>query len=223
MRGNRMHYSALNQYDALYESEGSDAALAALACGYEADVLEMLPPLLDFNRAGLEYHNAGTKIIDVCRYYWQTRDAAGVQKLRPKWEREVERLVANRTGENGLFPKERYCGDISTQVHSLNVNAKAWRALRDLSAVLKDMKETGEAERLAAIAAEFRQQVLSAIAKSVNRTTNHTLCTDRVDGSRTGARPDHPGPNRQLLEYHHWLYDCQRDLSTRFRGRNLDT
>ena len=172
MRGNRMNYSALNQYDALYESEGSDAALAALAWGYEPDVLDMLPPLLDFKRAGLEYHNAGTKLINVCRYYWQTRDVAGFQKLRPKWEREVNRLVDNRTSEHGLFPKERYCGDISTQVHSLNVNAKAWRALRDLSAVLADLKEVEEAKRLAGIAAKFRQQVLQAIDKSINRTTN---------------------------------------------------
>lgn len=171
MRGSRIHYSALNQYDSLYESEGSDAALAVLSWGYEADVLEMLVPLLDFKRAGLEYHNAGTKLLNVCRYYWQTRDKVGVNKLRPKWQLEVDRLVNMRTSGNGLFPKERYCGDISTQVHSLNVNAKAWRALRDFSAVLKDMEEPKEAERLAAIAAEFRQTVLSAIEKSVVRST----------------------------------------------------
>lgn len=172
MRGARPHYSALNQYDALYESEGSDAALAALAWGYETDVFEMLDPLLDFKRAGLEYHNAGTKLLNVCKYYWQTRDTSGVRKLRPKWEREVARLVDNRTSEHGLFPKERYCGDISTQVHSLNVNAKAWRALRDWSAVLKDMHADEEADQLARLAADYRQVVLKAIDRSVNRTTD---------------------------------------------------
>ncbi len=172
MRGDRIHYSALNQYDALYESEGSDALLAALAWGHEAEGRRMLEPLLDFHRKGLEYHNAGTKILDVCRYYWQTRDAEGVRKLRSRWEPEMKRLVDNRTSLNGLFPKERYCGDISTQVHSLNANAKAWRALRDLSAVLGDMKESEESIRLTTISKEFRSTVLEAIAKSINRETD---------------------------------------------------
>ncbi len=171
MRGNRIHYSALNQYDALYESEGSDALLAALAWGHGSEVRTMIEPLLDFHRKGLEYHNAGTKILNVCRYYWQTRDAQSVRELRSRWEPEVRLLVENRTAPNGLFPKERYCGDISTQVHSLNANTKAWRALRDLSAVLADINEMEESLRLKGIASEFRKTVLDAIAKSVHRET----------------------------------------------------
>ena len=46
MRGNRIHYSALNQYDSLYESEGSDALLAALVWGHESEVRQMIEPLL---------------------------------------------------------------------------------------------------------------------------------------------------------------------------------
>ncbi len=172
MRGNRINYSALNQYDALYESEGSDAALAALVWGYESDVLDMLKPLFDFKRKGLEYHNAGTKLINLCRYYWQTRDIESVEKLRPRWEPEMRLLLENRTAENGLFPKERYCGDISTQVHSMNVNSKAWRALRDLSEVLKDMGHFEESSKLATIAAEFRTTVLKAIESSVQRSAD---------------------------------------------------
>ena len=167
MRGNRIHYSALNQYDSLYESEGSDALLAALVWGHESEVRQMIEPLLDFQRKGLEYHNAGTKILNICRYYWQTRDAEGVRQLRGRWEPEARRLIENRTAPNGLFPKERYCGDISTQVHSLNANAKAWRALRDLSTVLADLDEMEESNRIAAIAGEFRKIVLNAIATHV--------------------------------------------------------
>ena len=172
MRGNRMHYSALNQYDSLYESEGSDAALAALAWGCEADTRLMLEPLFDFQRKGLEYHNAGTKILNLCHYYWQTRDADSIQKLRPRWDKEAKLLVQSLATENGLFPKERYCGDISTQVYNLNANAKAWRALRDLSAVLADVGAETEAASYRKTAADFRQVVLSAIDKSVRRDTS---------------------------------------------------
>lgn len=172
LNGDRIHYSAGNQYDKLYEAEGSDAALAMMSWGYESDMRRMIPPLLDFTRKGLEYHQAGHKIDDICRYYWQTRDAAFVHAMRSRWEAEVNRIIAGRTNEHGLFPREQYCGDISTPVYSLNSNAKCWAALRDLSAVLRDLGERAEAERLAAIAAEFRRNILAALDRSIRRETD---------------------------------------------------
>jgi hypothetical protein len=115
INGDRMHYSAGNQYDKLYEAEGSDAALGMLLWGYEADARRLIPPLLDFTRKGLEYHQAGHKIDDICRYYWQTRDAAFVRAMRPRWDKEVARILSGRTNEHGLFPREQYCGDIATR------------------------------------------------------------------------------------------------------------
>ena len=169
INGDRIHYSAGNQYDKLYESEGSDAMLAMLVWGYERDARRLILPLLDFTRKGLEFHQAGFKLIDVCRYYWQTRDASVLTAWRSRWEKEAQRLVNNRTAEGGLFPKEQYCGDIHTFVYSLNANAKAWRAIRDLSAVLANAGETAEAKRYADVAAEFKKPILAALEKSVRR------------------------------------------------------
>ncbi len=171
IKGDRMHYSAGNQYDQMYAAEGSDAALAFMWWGYEADMRRLMVPLLDFTRKGLEYHQAGFKINDVVRYYWQTRDAETVRALRPRWEKEVRLLIDNRTGPHGLFPAERYAGDISTPAQTVNANAKAWRAIRDLSTMLVAMGEPAEAERYATVAREFRQVVLAAVAQSVNRKT----------------------------------------------------
>lgn len=169
INGDRIHYSAGNQYDRLYEAEGSDAALAFLTWGYESEMRRLMVPLFDFTRKGLEFHQAGFKINNLCQYYWQTRDAAAVKELRPRWEKEARRLVDNRTGEHGLFPKEQYCGDIHTPVQSVNVNAKAWRALRDLSAVLAAVGQKTEAEEYAKVAGAFRKTVLTAIDKSARR------------------------------------------------------
>ena len=149
LKGDRMHYSAGNQYDQLYEAEGSDAALALLLWGYEEEMRRTLVPLLEFTRKGLEYHQAGLKLNDVCRLYWQTRDAPYVTSLRPRWSAEVQRILDGRSGTHGLFPQEQYCGDIKTPVHSLSAVAKAWRAVRDLSAVLEDMDDDAESHRLA--------------------------------------------------------------------------
>ena len=132
----QLRYSTGNQYDRIYSAEGSDAAMALLDWGYEREVRRLMGPLFDFTRKGLELHQASFKINNVVRYYWQTRDASVVRELRPRWEPEAERFIRDRTGPNGLYPKEQYCGDIFTPVQSLNVNAKAWRAMRDLGALL---------------------------------------------------------------------------------------
>jgi len=172
LNGDRIHYSAGNQYDGLYESEGSDAMLAMLVWGYETDSRRMIVPLLDFTRKGLEFHQAGFKLNDVTRYYWQTRDVATVKELRPRWEKEAQRLVNNRTGENGLFPKEQYCGDIHTFCYSLNANSKAWRAIRDLGAMLDAVGEKADAKHYNDVAADFKKPILAAMEKSISHKTS---------------------------------------------------
>lgn len=171
VNGDRIHYSAGNQYEKLYEAEGSDAMLALLWWGFERDARRLIPPLLEFTRAGLEIHQAGFKLLNVCHYYWQTRDTAALAAWRSLWEKEMERLLHGRTEPNGLFPKEQYCGDIHTPVSSLNANAMAWRALRDLGAVLAETGDAATAQRLAADAASFRTTILDAVGKSVRRDT----------------------------------------------------
>src|ERR1043166_4349286 len=76
-------------------------------------------------------------------------------------------IFLSRTNEHGLFPKEQYCGDIATPVYSLNSNAKCWAALRDLVPVLKEIGENAEADRIAAMAAEFHKNILAGLDKSI--------------------------------------------------------
>jgi hypothetical protein len=189
INGDRIHYSAGNQYDRLYEAEGSDAALAMMSWGYEQDMRRLMTPLLEFTRKGLEFHQAGFKIMDVCRYYWQTRDGATVRALRPRWEKEARLLVEGRTGPHGLFPPERYAGDISTPVQPVNANAHAWRALRDLGAVLADLGESSEARRYTDVAREFRKTVLTAIEASTRRKTNPPFVPVALFGDEPAHTP----------------------------------
>lgn len=187
IHGDRMHYSAGNQYERLYQGEGSDAALALLLWGHDREMRRLIGPLLDFTRRGLEIHQAGFKLTNVARLYWQTRDGEAVRALRPKWAPEVTRLTEGRTGPHGLYPAERYTGDISTPVQAVGANAQAWRALRDLAAMLAELGETAEAERLGAIAAEFRGTVRAAIDASVRRETSPPF----VPVALRGAEPAH--------------------------------
>jgi hypothetical protein len=122
-------------------------------------------PLLDFVRDAIKFNQAGQKLDDLVRYYWQTRDADFIRSTRPKWDKEIKRILDSR-GENGLLQREQYCNDIPTPVFSLNSNGKCWRGLRGMSAVLSDMGEGSESAQLAKTAAEFRHAILAAVQKS---------------------------------------------------------
>lgn len=182
INGDKTNYSAGNQYEKLYEAEGSDAIQALLSSGFEKETRLLMIPLFDFTRKGLELHHASFKIGNLCQYYWQTRDQLVVNELRPKWEKEIQLLDVNRTGANGLYPPEQYCGDIHTFVQSLNVNANAWRAMRDMGAVLSETGDLKEASHLSKEAAIFRQVVLNAVNNSISTKTEPPFVPIALNG-----------------------------------------
>lgn len=169
LKDDRANYSAGNQYERLYQAECGDTARAFLLWGYDRDTLPMLSHQFDYTRANLEFHNAGFKLQQFAHYFWLTRDTNGVGLLRPKWEKEIKLIVDGREPHSGLFPKERYCGDIAEHVYSLNPNANCWRGLRDFAAVLAEIGQTAEATRLTGIARDFRAAILKAVETSEYR------------------------------------------------------
>ena len=185
----QLRYSTGNQYDQIYAAEGSDAVMALLDWGYAPEVRRLIEPLFDFTRPGLELHQASFKLNNLVRYVWQTRDTSAVPQLRSRWETEIDRFVRGRTGPGGLYPKERYCGDIATPVQSLNVNTKAWRALRDFGALLAELGEAAAAGRYLDDAAAFRPVVLQAIERAVDRSTTPPFVPIALDGGEPAHQP----------------------------------
>jgi hypothetical protein len=167
--GDRMHYSAGNAYDHLYEGECGDAVRALLLYGYTDDARRMVGPLLDFQRQATRFHVAGHKLQLLTHYYWVTRDAEYVRAKEPVWKAVVDLIVTNRRADNGLLPPDNYAGDINQKVFALNSNANCWRGLRDLAAVLDDLGEHDRARDLAREAEAFRKAILAAAAKSERR------------------------------------------------------
>lgn len=164
--GDRMHYSAGNAYDHLYEAECGDAVRSLLLFGQRAEARKMVGPLLDFDRKATRFHVAGHKLQLIAHYYWATRDRDYVEQTRPKWEGVVDFIRTSRKTDNGLLPKDRYAGDVQTEVYSLNSNAACWRGLRDMAAVLEDLGEKGKSAELRKEADSFRKAILDAVAKS---------------------------------------------------------
>ena len=197
LNGDRMLYSAGNQYEGLYVHEGSDAVRSLMLYGHLDDGPPLMRPIFDSRRKGLEFHRAGYKLQMLAHYYWLTRDAAFLKSDRGRWEREVKVLLDGRDPETGLLRREQYCGDIPTLVVSLNSHANGWRGLRDMSAVLADAGEKDEADRLAKEAAAFRKVILAAVAKSVRRDVSPPFVPnalfgdeapyDRITGTKMGS------------------------------------
>jgi hypothetical protein len=167
--GDRMHYSAGNAYDHLYEAECGDAVRSLLLFGHVDDARKMIGPLLDFNRQATRFHVAGHKLQLLAHYYWVTRDQKYLDEVRAKWEPVVQFVRESRKTDNGLLPKDRYAGDIAEQVYSLNSNTACWRGLRDMAAVLEDLGEKEKAADLKKEAAEFRKAILDAVTKSEDK------------------------------------------------------
>jgi hypothetical protein len=165
----RMHYSAGNAYDHLYEAECGDAVRALMQYGQLADARRMIGPLLTFNRTATRFHVAGQKLQLLADYYWTTRDADYVREKREAWQAAVELIRSNRQESNGLLPADNYAGDIKQQVLSLNSNANCWRGLRDMAAVLADMGEENTAAELRQYCHNFRNAIHDAAAKSESR------------------------------------------------------
>jgi hypothetical protein len=169
--GDRPHYSAGNAYDHLYEGECGDTLRSLLVFGQTEFGPGMLKTMLEFNRKVTQYHVAGQKLQLLAFFYWITRDAATIRKLEPQWRPSVDLILNNRQKDSGLLPKDRYAGDIATQVYSLNSNANCWRGLHDLAAVLDEIGSTDEARKLREVAAEYRTAIIRAVDKSERRDT----------------------------------------------------
>src|SRR5262245_3367465 len=196
--GDRMHYSAGNAYDHLYEGECGDAVRSLMLFGQTADARKMVGPLLDFNRQATRFHVAGHKLQLLAHYYWVTRDKEYLRENQARWEPVIKFIRESRKTENGLLPKDRYAGDIAEQVYSLNSNAACWRGLRDMAAVLEDLGEKETVAELRKEAAEFRKVILDAVAKSEDKAAKFIPISllanekphDALTATRTGSYYD---------------------------------
>ena len=74
-------------------------------------------------------------------------------------------------------------------VQSLNANAKGWRALRDLGALLAELGEKEAAAHYTAVAEAFRPVVLRAVERAAVRTTTPPFIPIALDGGEPAHDP----------------------------------
>jgi hypothetical protein len=164
--GDRMHYSAGNAYDHLYEGECGDATRAMMLFGQVADARRFIGPLLDFPRQDTKFHVAGHKLELLAHYFLVTRDKDYMAEKAPVWNKVIDLIVNNRQKSNGLVLPDRYAGDINKPVFSLSSNSACWRGLRDMAVVLHDLGDHEKAAKLEAECKDYKAAILAAVAKS---------------------------------------------------------
>jgi hypothetical protein len=209
IRGDQMNYSAGNQYSRQYAHESGDALRGMAVWGHAKDLTRTLRPLFVYRRPNIEYHDAAFKLRDLSETYFLTRDRRMMDDLRPLWQKEIDLILKGRSAETGLLPREKYCSDIDTRIRSNNANAQCWRGLRDMGLVLEEIGDHEQAKKLAAVAAEYRKQVLAAIDKSTVRTVKPPFVPIAMDGEE--PVPD-PITGTRLGSY--WNLVVQSLLST---------
>ncbi len=189
LKGDETNYSAGNQYAKMYVGEGGDAIKALALWGYKDDARRLLAPLMDYKRDDLLFHQAGKKLQLLSDYYWLTHDASWFAEQKKRTAVQVDRLVDGREKDTGLAPRESYCGDIHTQVYSLNSNANGWSGLHHFSAALEDMGDHAEAKMLEESAKEWEPKLRDAVAKSIRKDVKPTFVPMALFGDEKPYNP----------------------------------
>lgn len=169
--GDRMNYSTGNAYAKLYQGECGDSLMSVLLYGHEKAARSMLRPIMEFYRENTRFHVSGHKLQLLSQYYWETRDADAVRANQDMWQRSLDLILNNLEADGGLLPKDRYAGDLSEEVYSLNSNAACWRGIRDFAAVLDELGDHDRARGLFNVAAGYRKAILAAVDKSICKET----------------------------------------------------
>jgi hypothetical protein len=197
LSGDHLNYSASNQYARKYAHESGEALRSLVVWGHSDSARRTVRPLFVYRRPNIEYHDGAFKLRLLADTFFVTRDEALVRDTRPLWQAEVDKILAARDASTGLLPREKYCSDIDTPVHSSNANANCWRGLRDMALVLEDIGDREQAARLSAIAADYRRTILDAIARATVRAVDPPFVPialggeepvpDPITGTRLGS------------------------------------
>jgi hypothetical protein len=165
--GNTVNYSAGNQYQTEYITEGSRTFGGCLLFGFAAECRPMLLSLLDHSIPEHKYAVTGWKLRALAQYYWLTRDAEFLRANRARWEPLIPLIIDNLDLQTGLTPKDFYATDIPQPVWNLKTNATCWRGLRDMAAVLREIGEPNP--DLESRVQQYRQTIFKAVDQSIQR------------------------------------------------------
>ena len=199
LSGDEMRYSAGQSIcQALHRRRRRHDPRDVAVRPHSTEAKKLMPPQFAYTRKGLEFHQAAVQASDARELLCAcpTTPILSVT-IRASWQKEIDVIVKGRQTDNGMFPREKYCGDIDTRVFSLNSNSNCWRAARHVD-------HAGGSWRNRAIAeTRFNRGGLSQdhsrlrstrrrAAMSIRRSCRSRCRAKRIRTIRSGERPSAP-------------------------------
>lgn len=164
--GNRPNYSAINAYDHLYMTEGSDLLRGLAYWGQFDTVKSVADAQFAFLRKDTQTAVAGLKLTLLRDLTQLLQDPDLLTRLQPHWQQACDFIIQNLDTNNGLPTPDRFAGDISGAVFNLRSSALCWRGLHDLALTLKQQGRHDEAQKISTIAIQLRNAIMKALAES---------------------------------------------------------
>lgn len=164
--GNRPNYSAINAYDHLYMTEGSDL-LRGLAYWGQIETLDrVIDAQFSFLRKDTLTSVSGLKLSLIRDLIELTGRPELLANQEPNWQQASSFILDNLNPENGLPKADRYAGDLGGAVFNLRSSALCWKGIRDLSTALHRAGREAEAAKLNQAAATLKLNIMKALESS---------------------------------------------------------
>lgn len=164
--GSKPNYSALNAYDHLYMTEGSDLLRGLAYWGQFDKVRNVIDAQLAFQRKDTQTAVAGLKLTLTRDLIDLLNDPGILNAQEPRWMQARDFITKNLDPKHGLPPADRFAGDISGAVFNLRSSALCWLGLNDLSLALKHQGRVAEAAELSAVALKLHRNIIKALEES---------------------------------------------------------
>lgn len=164
-------YSVGNPYETVFTMEGHESVLALDRFGFATRAEECLDRLVGItNGAAPEWYESwerGTKLASAAEHFRLTGDAGLIRRNADTYVhylRDMQRQL--KSDPRGLMSPERYAWDIPDQVYGWHSQAVAWRGMRDMVPVLREIGVLSSTDDVAKDIERFGEALREAMNKS---------------------------------------------------------
>ena len=167
--GKSPDYSAINAYDHLYMTEGSDMLRGLAFWGQNDHLKRVADAQFAFVRTDTRTAVAGMKLTLARDLAEITGDPSYFINQEIKWAQSRDFILNNIDAEHGLPPADRYAGDLGGAVLNLRSSSVCWKGLRDIAFAMKSNGRLDEANAIEQKAETLHKYIIKALETSEKR------------------------------------------------------
>lgn len=161
-------YSIGNLYETWYQVEGNDAAEVMGQHGYTRQQRAIHEVLL--SRPPRKYRNweIGELMAHIAQYFYLTGDTTFIHAHKNQFlgfMADFERQMSSPESR-GVLDMANFSGDIDEKLVYLHHQASAWRGMRDMANVIKNLGDVSNGNKYLLVAEQLRERLVKGIDQS---------------------------------------------------------